>query len=124
MGWISDLLGGIPTAAVAHERIALLETKFADLETENRQLKQEVDRLTRENATLRGQLPADDFVASRGVLFKRKADGTFEPDAYCPECRRALSTPADFFPPHCSRCHFSAPFKRNDIPAIIRDLAG
>lgn len=122
MGWLSDLLKDYPALAVARERLALKETQYTVLQSENTTLKDEVARLKAENATLRKQIPTDDFVESLGVLFKRKSDGTFENIAYCPDCRRPLSTIYNSVPPRCSKCHFNAPFRRNDIPGIIGEL--
>ena len=90
MSWFSDLLRDFPAVEVARERIALLEAKFSNLEANNAKLTADNERLLRENGSLRRQLPAEQFAESRGVLFKRKADGTFEEVAYCPDCR-ALS---------------------------------
>ncbi len=90
MGWLSDLLKDYPALTVARERLALEETKRADLETENARLREENSRLQHENESLRGQVPTLEFVESRGALFKRKRDGSFEPIAFCPDWTKRL----------------------------------
>jgi hypothetical protein len=122
MGWLTELLKDYPALPVAHERIALAEEKYATLEVENKQLKEENARLADELVTLRRLIPNNDFVERRGALFKRKPDGTFDDIAYCPDCKRALSTIENFFPPRCSKCKFQAPFKRDEIPGILQEL--
>jgi len=124
MGWIADLLKEFPALEVARERLALLEAKFADLEAESARLRDEVARLQRQNAALKRQVPTSDFVEAQGVLFRRKPDGRFQNVAYCPDCKRALSTLHDVMPPTCSKCHFMAPFYRDEIPRIIAELSG
>jgi hypothetical protein len=123
MGWFSDLLKEYPALEVAKERIALLETKFTTLETENAKLRDEVANLRRENEAIKRQLPSEDFVEARGVLFKRKADGSFEPDAYCPNCKRALALPRVLaVAPTCSLCHYQASFRARDLWGIVNEL--
>jgi hypothetical protein len=124
MGWFTDLLKEYPALEVARERIALAEAKFANLETENVRLQEEVAGLRRENESLKSRMPVEGFIEARGALFKRRVDGSFEPDAYCPACKSAL---APFpipgaFGPSCSRCRYRAPFKSSEIPQIIKEL--
>ena len=124
MGWLSDLLKHYPAVEVAREEIALCEKQYTVLQNENTTLKEEVARLKAENAMLKRQIPTDNFVESSGALFKRKTDGTFEKIAYCPDCRRALSTmEPTYFQPNCSKCGFTAPFMADEIPKIIAELA-
>ena len=123
MGWLVDLMKGVPTVAVAHERIALAEEKVSRIEAENKRLADENAALKAEVEQLRRQVPSLEFVSSRGVLFKRKADGSIEPDAYCPDCKKPMWALERMFPPKCSACGFKAPFQKGDIPSIIADLA-
>lgn len=125
MGLLTDILKEIPTSGVLKERVALAEQKYELLEQQSENLKLENARLKAENAALRKAAPSSEFVEARGVLFKRKADGSFEPDAYCPDCRRPLSMGAIhdlYFPPTCSKCNFDAPFLKSEIPGIIAGL--
>jgi len=123
MSVLTDILKEIPTSGVLRERVALAEQKYDLLERENEVLKHENARLKAENAALKKAVPSTEFVETRGVLFKRKADGTFEPDAYCPDCKRALWTlDESIFPLGCSKCKFQAPFFKRDTAAIIAEL--
>lgn len=122
MAWLTDLLKEYPALEVARERIALAEARFAAMEAENRTLKEDLAILKGENTALRRQVPSSEFVEARGALFKQKATGQFEPIAYCPECRRALSTIDNYIPPSCSKCRFMAPFRQDEIPKILADL--
>lgn len=123
MGWLTDILKDIPTVGVARERIALAEQKYELLERENETLKLENVRLKGELEALRRQVPSTEWVEARGVLFKRRPDGRFEQDAYCPSCKLVLSTfREEVFPPQCSQCKMRAPFFKSEIPEIIASL--
>jgi hypothetical protein len=56
MGWLSELLQGIPLNAVLKERVALAEQKFKDTEAENKQLKEKVATLTTEIEELKRRI--------------------------------------------------------------------
>lgn len=125
MGFLADILKDLPTVGVARERIALVEQKYELLERENEVLKHENARLKSELDAMRRQVPSTEWVEARGVLFKRKSDGKFEPDAYCPDCKRALSGAAMhdlYFPQSCSKCGFTAPFLKDETSAILAEL--
>jgi hypothetical protein len=90
MGWISDLLQGIPVNAVLKERVALAEQKFKDLEAQNKALSDKVASLLVENDALKAQ------VNSYSAKEKASADkptmewGCYkfegEPGLFCPRC--------------------------------------
>lgn len=122
MGWLTDLLKEYPALNVARERLALADAKYELLERENGTLKLEIARLKGELEALRRTAPSTEWVEARGVLFKRRADGTFEPDAYCPECKRALNALESFMPLRCSKCKYLAPFKAPELAGIIASL--
>jgi hypothetical protein len=120
MGKITDWLKEAPTLAVAHERLALAETKLADLEKEN-------EKLRKENLALFARLqesPQRAYTEAHGVLWKRTASGGHEALAYCPTCKLALAT----FPPGsnemlvCSKCDWQAPFRPNEIKGLLKSL--
>jgi hypothetical protein len=99
------------------------EERLSRIEAEVKRLADEVANMKRELASFRkqgGGIP--DFVAARGVLFKRGADGQLEPDAYCPKCKMPMWIFHDSFPPECSSCKYKAPFKGDEIPGIIANL--
>src|SRR5438874_1465726 len=58
MGWLMEMLQGIPLNAVLRERVTLAEQKYKDLESENKKLKEQVETLASELASLRGQVEA------------------------------------------------------------------
>jgi hypothetical protein len=123
MGLLTDILKEIPTSGVLKERVALAEQKYDLLEQQNENLKLENARLKSELAAIKSAVPSSAFMEARGVLFKRKANGSFEPEAYCPDCERVLSTFEEMvFPPSCSRCRFQAPFFKKEIAGIIAEL--
>ena len=122
MGWITDLLKEIPTAGVAHERMALAMENVAAMEGELDRLKDANARMAGELAAARQLIPDSDFVEARGALFKRRAGGGFEQDAYCPDCKRVLSSIEAFLPLDCSKCGFMAPFSEDDLRRIVAGL--
>jgi hypothetical protein len=122
MGWLTDFLKEIPTAGVARERMALAQERAAAMEAEVERLKEENARVIKELDAARRQLPSAEFVEYRGVLFKRRAGGSFEPDAYCPDCKRVLSSIEAFLPLECSKCNFMGPFSDATLPAIVAQV--
>jgi hypothetical protein len=122
MSFFSDLLKDFPALEVARERIKLVEDKQRSVEEENQRLRQTVATLQADIAALRLRLPSTEFVERRGAIFKRLPTGGFESVAYCPDCKRALSTLEDFIPLSCSKCNYIAPLRGPEIPAIIQSL--
>lgn len=124
MGLFADILKEIPTTSVARERMALAEQKYEMLERENEVLKQETARLKGDLESLRRQVPSTEWVEARGVAFKRRSDGTLEPDAYCPDCKRAMRALDPEMPLRCSKCKYLAPFETPRLAEIISVLQG
>jgi hypothetical protein len=120
MGWLNDLLKEDPAHEVARERIVAAETKIAAMEFENVRLRGENAQLKVRLSALARSVPRD-FVEARGVLFKR-TDGGFEPDAYCPDCIRALSFDKERSRWVCSKCGFIAPFALSDLTRLVASL--
>ena len=118
MAWVADLLQGVPLSSVLKERVALAEDRARAIEEENRQLRDEVtawktkcEQLQRQ---LRSEAAAEACVKSGGVLWKKEADGQFEPAPYCPNCE----TPMHAFPPMgrgmlwiCSPCQLKVNYR-------------
>ncbi len=111
------------SAAILKERLSLAADQFKQLEEENRKLKSvnaalegRVSELSRKLET--GSVPRD-FVESRGVLFRRQADGKIEKDAYCPTCKTVMFSLSGVTPFHCSKCKFSANFTGREIDRVI-----
>jgi hypothetical protein len=126
MGWLDDVLQGIPLNSVLRERISLAEEKFRSLELENEKLKQQNAVLTAENISLNERLLAREavraFVERRGVLWKKEEDGNWLP--CCPRCQVALSPVPPWLPDtlRCSACKFHAPFHPSEIEKIAASL--
>jgi hypothetical protein len=120
MEWLTDLLKEYPALEVARERIVAAETQIAAMESENFRLRGENARLKERLSALARSIPRD-FVEARGVLFKR-TDGGFEPDAYCPDCIRALSLDEARSRWVCSKCGFIAPFALSDLTRLVASL--
>lgn len=66
----------------------------------------------------------DQFVEMSGVLWKKNNIGVYESIIYCPSCQLAMSV----FPPGsnemivCSKCHFIAPFRPNELKDKTNEL--
>ncbi len=57
MGWFTDLIKDVPVSAVVKERLALAEDRFRKIEEENKELKQQITKLSQENQTLKAAQP-------------------------------------------------------------------
>lgn len=125
MNWISDLLKDYPALSVAKERLALMEDRLKQTESQNLALKTEIASLRSECAELQTRISNDaektKYFEHMGVLWKERRDGLIEQIAYCPDCKLAMSA----FPPlsdevlACSRCNFCAPF----LPSQVQHMA-
>jgi hypothetical protein len=91
MGWLTDLLQGIPLNAVLREKLNTAEKKFTDLEEENNRLNERVAALTKENEELKRQIanapvagvPPSEKPENRNGLYYFPG----EPNTpYCPLC--------------------------------------
>jgi hypothetical protein len=91
MGWLTDLVQGVPVNAVLRERLALAEQRFKDLESENAKLKGQLAALTAEHEVLKKKVehvpvavvpPAETPDVHGGLYY---FDGNRN-DAYCPRC--------------------------------------
>ncbi|HTU91633.1 MAG TPA: hypothetical protein VMF69_16235 [Gemmataceae bacterium] len=91
MGWLSDLLQGIPLNSVLRERVALAEQKFREVEEENKRLMEEVAALTKENGELKREIadapiavtPPKEKPENRNGLYYFAGE---ESTPYCPRC--------------------------------------
>ncbi len=123
---IEKLINEHGSAAILKERLSLAADQFKKLEEENGLLKHEKASLEDELGRLRTQLKAtlipQEFVESRGVLFKRLNDGKIAPDAYCPTCKTVLFSLQGVLPLNCSKCGFAAHLTGKEIPKVIAGL--
>ena len=115
MEWLDDLLREHPEAEGARERLKYLQDRCNAIEKENEDLLHEVDRLRRENSEMRsqidGQLNAGGFVESEGVLWRKKPNGEYEQNPYCPICKVVMTPSPPMLPTvlSCIKCSFTAP---------------
>src|SRR5262249_10309329 len=92
MGWLTDLLQGLPVNPVLRERLALAEQKFKDMEAENKRLKEEVATLAEENEGLKQQI--------------ERAPVASAPPKETPRIMYGLySLGGDMSTPYCPRCY-------------------
>jgi hypothetical protein len=108
---LTDLLQGIPLNAVLRERVALAEQRLKDLESENKNLKDQAATLAKENAALRGQLEA---IARRDAAVKPTLqwgcykfageDGLFCPACYDKDGKKYQTTRLDIGKRRCTVC--------------------
>ena len=129
MNWLDEILRDFPDADDSlKERLRYWQDRYNDLEKDNETLKHDNDRLTRENAELHGQidgqLKTTGFVESEGVLWKKKADGRYERNPYCPICKLVMAPSPPMLPVYisCIKCSFNAPFKPDNVDRIISEL--
>jgi hypothetical protein len=90
MGWLSDLLQGVPLNAVLRERVALAEQKFRDMETENTKLREELAAARKEFEEIKRQI-ADAPVAVAPPMEQPKIENGIyffghDGKPYCPRC--------------------------------------
>ena len=114
------------SAAILKERLALAADKFKQLEDDNRKLKEMNQKLEEEVIRLSDELEqksaSEEFVKARGVLFHKLPNGQIERDAYCPACKRPMSSLARALPYKCSKCEFTAGFTGKELDAIIKTI--
>ncbi len=107
---MTDILAGLKDRVLDAATYELLKRNFELLEDNNNILKDKVSLLQEErdrykaetntlqaqNRELQGKLSGiaseAEYVERAGLLFKKNADGTVQPAAYCPECRKRLTT--------------------------------
>jgi hypothetical protein len=128
MNWLDDILKEFPAIAVAKERLEYWQKRYDEFERENAVLRGENDRLKRENAEMHGQIEGQlhtaGFIEAEGVLWRRKPNGEYEKNPYCPICKLAMTPSPPMLPTllSCIRCSFAAPFRPDNLQKIISTL--
>ena len=128
MDWLAELLKEFPSLSVAKERLQYWQDKYNTLESENDRLRRENEQLDKDNAKLKSQVEtlqtSEGFVESEGVLWKRKPNGEYEKNPYCPICKLVMSPSPPMVPIHisCLKCSFTAPFRPDKVEAIMNEL--
>lgn len=123
---VGSLLGSLPLNEVLRERFALVQDQIKGMETELVNLKAENAQLKKENAKLKEELlvnsESQDFIESRGALFKRIPSGGFDPDAYCKFCRIPMVSLQGYLPFKCTSCNRTVNFTGRDLRGIVSKL--
>ena len=116
MGFITDIVKGLPIAAVQEAKIAAFEKKFAELEAENKQLRLDNERMKK--------LLEEEVRVARGVEFRRgqRTGGRWLP--FCPKC--GLPVEEDHgrrnLPVQCSSCDWYVQLQMRELSSIIAGL--
>jgi hypothetical protein len=110
MGWITDLLKEIPSAA-------RYKSELEQMESENERLRHQVKVLESENSKLKqkvAELSPSGMTPYLGLLWNSLPSGSYEPNPYCPDCKSVLMG----FPPEvndmwlCGKCHRQFPYSK------------
>ena len=135
MSWLTDLLQGIPINPVLREKLALAESRIKLTENENASLKADNDRLRIENKALKSQVEASalslEDTEERGVLWKKRMNGSFHPQPYCPLCKLAMTKYSAYiiagcepdYKFRCQKCKFVSDVHEKEAPEIIASLS-
>lgn len=83
----------------------LLKDKIEMLQAQHDRLKIDNERLAAEVEELQTYAQAANFVIEKGIAFKRRPDGTFELEPYCPNCRVVMSNPG-YTNYVCPKCEY------------------
>lgn len=121
-----DLVNEHGSSTVMRERLLLMNDKAAAMDKENKDLREEVARLTAELAQLHTELvncrKTEEFTEHRGGLFKRRPAGGYHETVYCPQCR----LPMGFFEAtgefHCDPCMRQTSFRERSLEKVISRL--
>lgn len=116
------------SSVILKEHLSLLNTKLG-------LLKEDIERLQKENAYLikrndyleqeiSRQNKAQEFVESRGALFKPLAGGGYEETPSYPVCHSAMWAFERMFPYECGNqsCKRTAGFNGGDLAAVMEKL--
>jgi len=125
MGFIDNLISGIPINPVLRERLLLVEEKYKLLEKEKVELQEKVTGLEQHLAECIQQLSAyvgqEEFIEHRGALFKRSPSGGYVNSVYCPKCHNSVGSHGDL-PFYCIPCKWLAGFKKNELNLVIQSI--
>ncbi|MDY6987631.1 MAG: hypothetical protein SWQ30_06180 [Thermodesulfobacteriota bacterium] len=135
----SDVLSSLKNKVVDAATYDLLRRNFDLLEENNGQLKEQATFLKEQVATQRDrihQLEAEvtklkaeldrtkkdgEFRIYKGMAFKKKADGKFSEQPYCPNCHRVMSVVEGFIVT-CTPCNHTLTLENERLPGIAKWL--
>lgn len=119
----SDVLSSLKDKIIDAATYDLLHRNFDLLEENNTQLKEQavflkeqvatqrkrIEELEKDNSNLRVQLRqanrVEEFRLCKGIAFKRKANGKYSDEPYCPHCHRVMGVFEGFIL-SCSPCNY------------------
>lgn len=94
-------------AVLLQETVATQRTRIAELEKEIAKLK----------SHLAGVQQKEEFRIYKGMCFKKKANGKFSDEPYCPHCRRVMGVMEGFLVT-CSPCKHTVTLDNKRLPEI------
>lgn len=123
---LNNLINEHGSSAIMRERLLLVNDKAAAMDKENKDLREEVARLTAELAKLHAELvknrKTEEFTEHRGGLFKRNSAGGYHETVYCPQCH----LPMGFFEGNgeylCDPCGRQTSFMERSLEKVIAKL--
>ena len=132
---ISDLLTALDKLITEHGSATILKERIVQLREEFDRLKGKHDRLESENGRLNAEIAGlrtelekktipTEYIAHRGVLFRRLPNGNIQDEVYCPSCKCTMGSLAGELPYRCSKCRFAASFTGHDLKRIVTEVAG
>jgi len=87
-------------------------------------LEVELAAVKSELAEMKKKLPSSEFITYRGVKFRRKPSGSFEPSVYCPTCEVGMaSVDSGSMPFVCGKCHSLSGFTAGELQTVLQELA-
>ncbi len=127
-GWIKRFWSDVTAAPALRERLALSNEQNSSLMTELAKLKEENGKVT---ADLREQeekisayVSRDQFINDLGILFKPSELKELRAVPYCPKCFMPMSAVGPYNARFCCSEHkIYSTFKRDELLAVIADLA-
>ena len=129
MNWLDEIVRDFPDIPQdMKERLNYWQERYSEIEKENERLKHENDDMRRENTNMKsqieGQLSTSGYTEYEGVLWKRKSNGQYEQNPYCPICKVVMTPSPPMLPTllSCIKCSFSAPFRPDDLKKIVAEL--
>jgi len=98
-------------AAFLKEQVATQRKRIEDLEKENTILREQLRQLER----------TEEFRLYKGMAFKKKANGKFSDQPYCPHCHRVMGVIEGFIV-SCTPCNYSLTLEGMRLPKIAEWL--
>jgi hypothetical protein len=123
MGVVADRLD-LAKDQLSYQREVLTreETRSAELLAELNEVRAENRALKLQVNAFNQQPPPETFVERKGMLFKRMADGAWSENAFCPNCRAALTRAYQGFTCTQKGCGWTKLNGASAIPGILAEL--